>query len=99
MSTNAGGAAASNDGLGLQSDQAKLCRNCEHSRRHFVFGWEFATCEAPQNKRVNPVTGKQSYRYAKYCDVQRIGDVGDCAPVGRWFTPTRKPVWMKALGA
>lgn len=80
------------------AEPKKLCKDCEHSRRDLLRGWSFATCEAPQNKVIDPVSGKLEYRLWKYCDVQRTGDTGDCSKVGRWFTPTRKPVWLKLLG-
>lgn len=77
------------------------CTQCKHAKRHWLFGWQFASCEAPQNKTTNLVTGLQVYRFSKYCDVQRsAGDVGDCATVGRWFEQKdRRTIWMRVFGA
>ena len=78
----------------------KLCTDCEHSRRDWFFGWEFATCEAPQNKTIRLLDGKPEYKFAKFCDVQRkYGDIGDCSPSGKWFEPKRTTFFMRLLKA
>lgn len=74
-----------------------VCKNCEYAKRDW-FGWQFATCEAPENIQVDPVTGATDvYKFSKYCSVQRRGDVGDCADVGRWFKPKQRRSFLDRL--
>jgi hypothetical protein len=77
-----------------------LCTDCKHCKRHWLFGMHFATCESPQNKRTELVTGRKTYKFSKHADVQRTGDVGDCSDAGRWFEPKeRRTIWMRVFGA
>ena len=78
----------------------KTCKACKHAKRDLIFGWEFATCEAPQNKKINLVSGRHAYKFSKYAEVQRVGDLGDCGEAGRWFEQRHpRTTWLRVFGA
>lgn len=76
----------------------RICKDCRHYKKEFMITAEFAICEAPQNKKASPVTGGATYKFSRFCNVLRVGDIGDCAPVGRWFEQKPPRVfWMRLL--
>lgn len=76
-----------------------LCKNCEHSRRHILLGWSYATCNAPKNMIPDLVSGSNTIWLGyQHAENQRIFSTG-CSPEGRWFEKTNKSALLKFLGA
>jgi hypothetical protein len=66
----------------------KDCRHCRTSFLEFVFfffkRFEFAKCHAPQELKIDLVSGTLvPVSDVNYCSVQRMFD--GCGPSGKWF--------------
>lgn len=63
----------------------KLCKDCRHGKRDWLFGWEFAKCRAPQTAEMNLVDGHAEPRY---CENQRKFDLpSTCGAAGKFYEP------------
>lgn len=67
----------------------RLCRDCKHAKRHWLFGWGMATCTSSFAKDTNRQTGKTGQLS---CEVMRC--VGDCGKDGSlWKTRAQGRRW------
>lgn len=66
----------------------KICKDCQHAKRHWLFGWDFAKCRAPQLLKAHPVTGVTEAD-PSYCVNQRKFDYEPlmCGPNAKFFEP------------
>ena len=78
----------------------KLCKDCVYRKRNLfdlfaemigIFE-DFSKCNAPQNLKVDPVTGRAKYRSWRFCETQRLEDSDDesCGIDANWFKPKSK---------
>jgi hypothetical protein len=75
----------------LENDSStKFCEDCKHYKKDWLFGWfnsDLSTCEAPQNKKSDLITRKETYKYFKFCLVLRSVSLFDdmCGSEAKWF--------------
>jgi hypothetical protein len=68
----------------------KACRNCVHSRSENYAGVWFERCFAPQNDKIDLVTGEFKPRWI-FCSTHREDSwivarlLKTCGKTGRWF--------------
>lgn len=64
------------------------CKDCKHSKRDWLFGYQFAKCCAhPRTSAEDAVKGKTGFFY---CETMREFD---CGISGRDFEPKPRPWW------
>ncbi len=70
----------------IPEKKMKLCKDCLYAKRHWLFGWEFAKCHAPQLVTIELVTGKKEF--GQYCVNQRKFDFNNaCGRSAKHFQP------------
>lgn len=80
----------------MTDNTIKVCKDCKHSKRDWLFGWQFAKCRAYPISDVDLVTGKKTTVYEQtYCDNQRKNYTFNCGPQAKHFEPKKKVWWMK----
>jgi len=68
----------------------KLCKDCKFCEEDMFGGYEFATCNATLNLKMNPLNGTIRRKW-DLASTQRYGSWFDayleqtCGPQGRWF--------------
>ena len=73
-----------------ESTTLKLCKECKHSKRDWVLGWEYAKCGAAQASGIDLVAGKTLY--TSYCSVQR-NHSSCCGKDAKFFEEKKKGWW------
>jgi len=74
-----------------KEETIKFCKDCKHSKRDWLYGWEFGKCRVRVISNVDFVSGKKTTIYENaYCDNERRWG---CGPEAKFFEPKKKGLW------